>query len=90
MDNLRMHYAQPVKELAAALRFELLYNASYSSHLNPIERLWALSKRRFGSAVLTDVDLKSKSDVQAFIAKSLIEVPRISLQRHILTCMLRI
>ena len=48
LDNLRMHYNKEFKSLVASHGHELLYNASYQSHLNPIELLWAVAKRAFG------------------------------------------
>ena len=44
VDNLRMHHSAVVKETAAQLNCELIYNAPYSSEFNPIERFWAYSK----------------------------------------------
>ena len=45
MDNLQAHHNPAVTNKAREYNQVLLYNATYSSHLNPIERLWALAKR---------------------------------------------
>ncbi len=47
LDNLRVHHSKRVKDYCSKNRIELLFNASYSSEVNPIERLWSLSKRNF-------------------------------------------
>jgi len=43
-----MHYNKEFKALVKSHGHELIYNASYQSPLNPIERLWAIAKRSFG------------------------------------------
>ena len=45
LDNLNQHYGDAVRNMAKQYNLVLHYNPTYSSHLNPIERLWALSKR---------------------------------------------
>ena len=47
LDNLSVHHSLVVKDWAAAHGLELLFNAPYSSEFNPIELLWAFSKRSF-------------------------------------------
>ena len=47
LDNLPAHHNKEVKETAEKLGLELIYNASYYSEVNPIERLWCYSKREF-------------------------------------------
>ena len=47
MDNLRVHKATIVKEKMQRLNFYAIFNASYSSEYNPIERLWLFSKRHW-------------------------------------------
>lgn len=66
------------------LRQHLIFNASYSSELNPIERLWALAKRIFGREVTRECDFKSQTEVEAFVEKSLVQVPKESLRLHVL------
>jgi len=45
LDNLKLHHAQHIKAFARSLNLHLIFNASYSSEYNPIERLWAFAKR---------------------------------------------
>lgn len=47
LDNLRVHHSHIVKAWAAERGLHLLFNAPYSCTFNPIETLWAFSKRRF-------------------------------------------
>lgn len=44
VDNLGVHYTDLVKQEAKERKIELIYNGTYSSEFNPIERLWAWSK----------------------------------------------
>jgi hypothetical protein len=46
LDHARYLRKALVAELARGLRIELLFPPSYSSNLNPIERLWRAVKRR--------------------------------------------
>ena len=69
---MRLHHCRTFKDLVKSLNIELIFNASYSSELNPIERLWALSKRRFGRELVAECDLRLQSEVKAFIEKSII------------------
>ena len=45
LDNLQVHHTYIVRDNAFKNNQVLIFNASYSSHLNPIERLWAVAKR---------------------------------------------
>jgi len=47
VDNLGVHRTEKVKAKAKECRIEMVFNGSYSSTFNPIERLWAWSKARF-------------------------------------------
>ena len=44
MDRLAVHRTKLVTETAAALKFRLIYNASYSPNFNPIEGVIGLAK----------------------------------------------
>ena len=46
LDNLRIHYAKKLLYIYDQ-RFKLMYLPTYSSELNPIERLWSLLKRKW-------------------------------------------
>ena len=53
LDNLPFHHAHVLKQHAERLQIHLIYNATYSSEVNPIERLWAFSKQLFAKACIT-------------------------------------
>jgi transposase len=46
LDNTSYHHAPAVKQVAAALRMELLYLPPYSPNLNLIERFWKFVGRK--------------------------------------------
>ena len=60
LDNLNIHHSYIVKERARINRQELIFNAAYSSEINPIERLWALAKRIFARDLITEANFKDK------------------------------
>ena len=53
LDNLPVHKTHLVRDHAENFNIELVFNATYSSTYNPIERLWSYSKQRFTRACLT-------------------------------------
>jgi len=67
LDNLRLHYNKTFTTACAANNHRLIYNAIYSSELNPIERLWALAKRDFGRHLIADSSMTSQAEVRAFV-----------------------
>jgi transposase len=58
LDNLQVHHTHIVRDNAFKNNQVLIFNASYSSHLNPIERLWAVAKRKFIKDCVTDADFR--------------------------------
>ena len=44
VDNLPVHRTDNVKAQAKRSKVELIFNGTYSSEFNPIERLWAWAK----------------------------------------------
>jgi transposase len=54
VDNLGVHRTHNVREQARKSNIELLFNGTYSSEYNPIERLWAWSKQRFQKQCVDD------------------------------------
>ena len=65
----------------------LIFNASYSSHLNPIERLWAVAKRQFIKDCVTHADFRLQEEVKALVKKSIIEASSETLEKHIYACL---
>ena len=47
VDNLITHRTDDVREQARKSNIELIFNGTYSSDYNAIERLWSFSKHRF-------------------------------------------
>ena len=89
LDNLRLHHTQQIKAFAHSHNVRLVFNASYSSEYNPIERLWALSKRMFSRLLISEKMADSNFQVEALVRKCILDVPAISLQRHIVSCLLK-
>ena len=54
LDNLGVHRTKDATKLAKTLGIELVFNGTYSSEYNPIERLWAWAKKRFVQACVED------------------------------------
>jgi len=76
LDNLRLHHGIAVKEWADKEGLRLLFNAPYSSPYNPIEWLWAFSKRKFyRDEMVIEKELKY-ADVEAYVKKYITEVPK--------------
>ena len=46
MDNLRIHYSKKLDDVYDE-NFKEMFLPTYSSELNPIERLWSIIKRKW-------------------------------------------
>ena len=55
LDNLRIHYAKKIQYIYDKV-FKVMYLPTYSSELNPIERLWSLLKRRWCQSLQLHVE----------------------------------
>ena len=87
LDNLNAHYGPAVTEKAKFYNLVLHYNPTYSSHLNPIERLWALAKRQFIKDCATDSDFANQAEVEAFVGKCIMTASRETLEKHVYGCL---
>ena len=65
LDNLTMHHSIVVRDAAIKYGINLIFNASYSSDLNPVEHLWLLAKNQFRKDIIA---LKDNND-QGLITK---------------------
>lgn len=86
LDNLNIHRNPDFLNTLKQNGHEPIYNASYSSALNPIERLWAFGKKIFGRELVGNCDLKNKAEVEGFVRRSLIQVPADALESHVHSC----
>ena len=82
-----MHHTHIVKDNAFKNNQVLIFNASYSSHLNPIERLWAVAKRQFIKDCVTDADFRLQEEVKALVKKSILEASSETLEKHVYSCL---
>ena len=65
----------------------LFFNASYSSNLNPIERLWAFAKRKFIKDCVTDADFRMQEEVKALLKKSILDASYKTVEKRIYSCL---
>ena len=87
LDNLQVHHTHLVRNNAEENNQVLIFNASYSSHLNPIERLWAVAKRQFIKDCVTDADFRMQEEVKALVKKCIIEASFETLEKHVYACL---
>lgn len=87
LDNLRIHHTSAITRRAAENKQELVFNASYSSPFNPIERLWAIAKRQFILNCVTDTDFRSQAEISALVTKCVLEASAATLEKHIYDCL---
>ena len=89
LDNLKAHHSPEVKTYAKEANIELLYNAAYSSELNPIERLWLFSKRLFYKRVIEFSDWKDRPRLYSLVDECIKAVPTSYIKSHVDRCMQR-
>ncbi len=87
LDNLQVHHTHLVRNNAEENNQVLIFNASYSSHLNPIERLWAVAKRQFIKDCVTDADFRMQEEVKALVKKCILEASSDTLEKHMYSCL---
>ena len=87
VDNLAVHRTKNVQEACGYLNIALVFNAPYSSPVNPIERCWAVSKRHFASECLRITNFKDKKLLVRKVLLSLDEVNSLTIRRHVVRCM---
>ena len=87
LDNLRMHHTHIISKKAHENNQVLIFNAAYSSHLNPIERLWAVAKRQFIKDCVTDANFKLQEEVKALVMKCILEASSVTLEKHVYACL---
>ena len=55
------------------MKQEFIFNAANSSVYNPIERLWAIDKRRFARDLIKEANYKDKEQIKALVVKSILQ-----------------
>lgn len=89
LDNLRLHFSKKLKEYNKKHNIELLFNAPYSSELNPIERLWGFAKRKFSTEIISESSWGNKAEIAALVMRSVLTVEASSLAAHVQKCLVR-
>ena len=87
LDNLNVHHNGEVKAYAKQEGLELIFNASYYSMVNPIERLWNYSKRAFSKKIVQEPDWKSSEKVSELVKECVKGVDPATLKLHAKTCL---
>ena len=87
VDNLSVHRKPCVKRHAEKLHIELLYNATYSSTYNPIERIWAWSKQRFTKICVAGAPYHNQARMRRIVAEILEQDYSSGLRKHIASCL---
>lgn len=68
------------------MRQELIYNGSYSSELNPVELIFALSKRIFSKEIINVTNFKDTDAMMKLVGRCLDAVNPLSLELHVNKC----
>ena len=89
VDNLRAHHAKDTKAYCKEANIQLVFNAAYSSELNPIERLWLFSKRIFYKRLIEFSDWKDEDRMYALVEECVRAVPTYPIESHVKTCLER-
>ena len=73
LDNLGVHRTKESTNLARNLGIELVFNGTYSSDYNPIERLWAWAKQRFVRACADDAPYHKQEAMRSLVRDVLLQ-----------------
>ena len=73
-------------ETCASLNVRLIFNGTYSSPFQPIERAWAYAKRAFARDCLKTQNFRDKQHIHQLVTQSLDQVPVHSMGRHVKRC----
>jgi len=82
-----VHHNKEVKEYAKKEGLELIFNASYYSMVNPIERLWNYAKRSFSKRIVDEPDWKASEKLQDLVRECVVGVKADPLARHAQSCL---
>ena len=87
VDNLSVHRTDPTKAKAAQHNIELVFNGSYSSWYNPIERLWAWAKARFTKRCVDGAPYHLQHRMRELVESVIREDYTQGLKKRINTCL---
>jgi len=86
VDNLGVHRTERVRARAKECRIEMVFNGSYSSTFNPIERLWAWSKARFQKRCIDNAPYHLQHRMRALVEEVVMQDYSVGLRKRIATC----
>ena len=87
VDNLRVHRTDPSKAACERFNIDQVFNGTYSSTFNPIERLWAFSKRRFTRRCAAGAPYHNQTRMRKLVREILLEDYSSPLRKRVITCM---
>ena len=87
LDNLHAHHADLTTNYAERVGIKLVFNASYNSEINPIERLWNYAKRAFQKEAVKIEDWGDHKRIHDLVKKCLKGVNPESLRMRVKTCL---
>ena len=87
VDNLRVHRTEPSLAKCAECNIDQVFNGTYSSTFNPIERLWAFSKRRFIRRCAEGAPYHIQARMRKLVKEVILEDYSSSLRKRVITCM---
>ena len=83
LDNLNVHKGDEIKSYCEDNNAELLFGPTYSSHLNPIERLWAFAKGPWRKRCVMECDFANRSQVKSMILQCIDEAPTSGIEKKV-------
>ena len=89
VDNLPVHHTKIVQKKASELNIELIFNGTYSSEFNAIERLWAWSKRTFERLAIDVGRYDKQQQIRKLVREAILTDYRPGLRKHWQTCLRR-
>ena len=87
LDNLNLHYTHEVKVAAEKYHIRLLFNSAYSSEFNPIERLWAWSKKDFARTAVLSGAYHNQKQMHDLVRTCILRTSNTAIKVHTLNCL---
>jgi len=83
LDNLNLHRGDIVSKKAYRLNIEIVFNATYSSNYNPVERLWLFSKKIWRRKMFDYKNYSNRTRMYQFVESSIKEANQKHLEFHV-------